>query len=172
MVSISLLGGSPTPINLSKVFIMKYVIASTLLVAVLSTAAMAADQQSQSSQNSSAGSTSSSTTMMPSFQQLDTNQDGYISQSEINAYPQLRDRWNEMNLGSQGRIGRDEFSRFESQDGTSGGQNSKSGQSSGSSNQSGSGSTNQNMPSTGTGSQSGSQGSQSGGQSSGGSTNQ
>ena len=43
----------------------------------------------------------------------DTNQDNYISQDEIDTFPDLVNRWDGADIDSDNRISRDEFARFD-----------------------------------------------------------
>ncbi len=53
------------------------------------------------------------TAQSPGFVQLDTNGDGTLDKSEINADSQLRANWDEMDENDDGAVSHSEFSAFE-----------------------------------------------------------
>ena len=58
------------------------------------------------------------------FQSMDTNSDGYLSQSEAQGNSALQEKWNDADLNDDGQLDSAEFSQFEtmggSESGTSG----------------------------------------------------
>lgn len=52
---------------------------------------------------------------MPSFQQLDQDRDGYLTQQDVQQYDQIKNRWQQIDRNSDQRVDRAEFSAFEAQ---------------------------------------------------------
>lgn len=60
----------------------------------------------------SAGPVSAEDIAMPSFDSLDTNQDGYISGMEILGLSSVLDNWKKYDTDADGRLGLSEFNVF------------------------------------------------------------
>ncbi len=77
------------------------------ILAFASGAALAQDDGSMSQQPPSGGG------QQPMFNQLDSNQDGTISQDEAKADPQLEQNWAQADKNGDGSVDQAEFSAFE-----------------------------------------------------------
>jgi len=61
-------------------------------------------------------------TVQESFNKLDSNQDGYISQQEAQADKQLTEDWSKVDTNKDGKIEESEFSAFEESMGSGSGE--------------------------------------------------